>query len=134
MPDDAPNRPPLPNHHPHDDIRDENKGAAFKRLRDKLRQPLLECRTGHDGVLDTKEEDQQKIDEDGSSDRTDGAGIDRFGNSEVAEKSYHVYHPGHKASVRDNSVDESQYSLHICSFRYAFVIRPRLNFNVRDFV
>jgi len=69
-----------------------------------------------------------KIDEDGSSDRTDGAGIDGFGNSEVAEKSYRVYHPDHKASVRDNAVDESQYSLHICSFRYAFVIRPRLNF------
>jgi len=113
----------------------KTKVLRSSRLRDKLRQPPLESRTGHDGVLDTKEEDQQKIDEDGSSDRTDGAGIDGFGNSEVAEKSYHVYHPSHKASVRDNSVDESQYSLHVCSFSLCLRYSAKVEFsNVRDFV
>ena len=107
MPNDALNRPPLPNHHPHDDIGDENKGAALKRLRDELRPPLLESRTGHDGVLDAKDEDHQKIYEDGSTDGTDGTGIYGLGYSEVAEESYHVYHPGHETHVRDDAVDES---------------------------
>jgi len=59
-------------------------------------------------VLDAKDEDHQKIYEDGNTDGTDGTGIDRFRYSEVAEESYHVHHPAHETRVRDDSVDESQ--------------------------
>lgn len=128
MPNDTLNRLPLPNHHPHNDIGDENKGTTLKRPGDELRPPLLKCWTGHDGVLDAEDEDHQEIYKDGRTDSTDGTGINGYGDSEVAEESNHVDHPCHETCIRNDSVDEAQYSFYYLLLTLVFPTRRTSHF------
>lgn len=128
MPNDTLNRLPLPNYHQHNDIGDENKGASLKSLGDELRPPLLKSRTGHDGVLDGEDEDQQEIYKDGRTDGANGTGINGNGDGEVAEESYHVDQPCHETCIRNDSVDEAQYSFHYLLLKLVFPTRKTTHF------
>jgi hypothetical protein len=115
VPDLAAERLPPGKHRDQREAGQQHIGAAFSGLGHPLGEPALEDRPRHDAVLDGKQAEQPKVDEQRRRELHGGGAIERTGYRNIADETYGIEERGEEDGVADDAVrkdrDASEHGL-----------------------